>query len=62
MAIKVSHITHIDNLSSILEQSCLWLDAKRIQSGLVNQNIGYSHIKQRRLIRSVNLIADGTKN
>ncbi len=60
MTVKVSHITHIDNLSSILAQECLWSDAKRIELGLVNQNIGYSHIKQRRLVRPVNVAAGGT--
>ena len=60
MAVKVSHITHIDNLGSILKQTCLWSDAKRIEMGLVNQNIGYSHIKQRRLVRPVKVAAGGT--
>lgn len=59
MTVKVSHITHIDNLGSILEQECLWSDDKRIELGLVNQNIGYSHIKQRRLVRPVNVAAGG---
>ncbi len=60
MTVKVSHITHIDNLNSIIEQSCLWSDAKRIELGLVNQNIGYNHIKQRRLVRPVSVAAGGT--
>ncbi|MGR3979424.1 type II toxin-antitoxin system toxin DNA ADP-ribosyl transferase DarT [Pseudoalteromonas sp. 1181_04] len=60
MTVKVSHITHIDNLDGIIQQSCLWSDAKRIELGLVNQNIGYTHIKQRRLIRPVNVAAGGT--
>jgi hypothetical protein len=60
MAVKVSHITHIDNLASILKQGCLWSDAKRIELGLANQNIGYDHIKQRRLIRPVSVAAGGT--
>lgn len=60
MPVKVSHITHIDNLASIVEQGCLWSDQKRIELGLTNQNIGYNHIKQRRLIRSVNVAAGGT--
>ncbi|USD65820.1 DUF4433 domain-containing protein [Vibrio sp. SCSIO 43136] len=60
MAVKVSHITHIDNLSSILDHSCLWSDSKRIELGLLNQNIGYSHIKQRRLVRPVSVAAGGT--
>lgn len=33
MVIKVSHITHIDNLASIMREGCLWSDAKRIQLG-----------------------------
>lgn len=59
MAIKISHITHIDNLASILGQGCLWSDAKRIELSLVNKNIGYRHIKQRRLVRPVNVTAGG---
>ena len=59
MTVKVSHITHIDNLGSILQQSCLWSDDKRLELGLVNQNIGYNHIKQRRLVRPVNVAAGG---
>ena len=60
MTVKVSHITHIDNLVSILGQDCLWSDAKRIELGFANQNIGYDHIKQRRLIRAVSVAAGGT--
>ena len=60
MTVSVSHITHIDNLASILSQECLWSDAKRIQLGLSNQNIGYSHIKERRLQRAVSVSAGGT--
>lgn len=60
MAVSVSHITHIDNLASIVQHECLWSDAKRIELGLVNQNIGYSHIKDRRLVRPVNVAAKGT--
>lgn len=60
MTVKVSHITHIDNLFSILTQGGLWSDHKRLELGLVNQNIGYSHIKQCRLVRLVNVAAGGT--
>lgn len=58
--VKVSHITHIDNLASILGQGCLWSDAKRIELGLSTQNIAYSHIKARRLQHSVKVAAGGT--
>ncbi|MCL1077044.1 DUF4433 domain-containing protein [Parashewanella spongiae] len=60
MTVKISHITHIDNLTSILKQGCLWSDSKRIELELVNQNIGYSHIKDRRLRRPVRVSAGGT--
>ncbi|MDO7084466.1 DUF4433 domain-containing protein [Pseudocolwellia sp. AS88] len=60
MAVKISHITHVSNLASIIEQDCLWSDYKRIELGLVNQNIGYNHIKQRRLVRPVSVAAGGT--
>ncbi|MDO6528184.1 DUF4433 domain-containing protein [Motilimonas sp. 1_MG-2023] len=60
MTVKVSHITHIDNLASVLSHGCLWSDAKRIELGLINRNIGYSHIKNRRLVRPVTVAAGGT--
>ena len=60
MTVKVSHITHIDNLASILRYGCLWSDKKRIELDFVNQNIGYNHIKERRLVRPVNVAAKGT--
>jgi len=57
--VKVSHITHIDNLASILEQGCMWSDAKRLELGLLTQNIAYTHIKARRLQRPVRVAAGG---
>ena len=60
MTIKVSHITHIDNLMNIINQDVLWSDALRIEHGLVSQNIGYTHIKQRRLAHHVTVAAGGT--
>ena len=59
MSVKVSHITHLDNLPSILSQGALWSDAKRIELALQNQNIGYRHIKERRLVRPVSVAAGG---
>ncbi|MCG6307875.1 DUF4433 domain-containing protein [Vibrio alginolyticus] len=60
MTVKVSHITHVDNLAGILREGCLWSDAKRIALNLNNKNIGYNHIKQRRLLHRVNVAAGGT--
>ncbi|MEZ4370628.1 MAG: DUF4433 domain-containing protein [Polyangiaceae bacterium] len=53
----IFHITHVDNLAGILA-SGLCADSVRIQNHLVSTNIGYSHIKQRRLNRKVP-VADG---
>lgn len=59
MTTKISHITHINNLTGIIEQGCLWSDAKRIELELVSQNIGYSHIKERRLTHPVAVSVGG---
>lgn len=56
----IFHITHAANLPSILAHGCLWSDARRIQLNLPSRNIGYSHIKQRRLNRPVPVAAKGT--
>lgn len=56
---QIFHITHIDNLHGILQAGCLWSDAQRIRHGFPVTNIGYSHIKQRRLARPVPVAAKG---
>lgn len=45
----VYHITHLDNLASIIENGGLWSDAERIRRGLEHQNVGLTEIKQSRL-------------
>jgi hypothetical protein len=55
----IFHITHVGNLASIIAHGCLWSDAQRIARSLVTTNIGYSHIKQRRLNRPVTVGACG---
>lgn len=55
----IFHITHVDNLASIIAHGCLWSDSQRIVRNLVTTNIGYSHIKLRRLNRSVTAGAGG---
>jgi ssDNA thymidine ADP-ribosyltransferase, DarT len=47
--IRLYHITHIDNLPSILEATQLLSDAQMINSGASNAAIGMGEIKQRRL-------------
>lgn len=55
----IYHITHIDNLWSIVAAGRLWSDAQRTHQGLLNTNIGYSHIKGRRMRRQVPVAARG---
>ncbi|MCC6553858.1 MAG: DUF4433 domain-containing protein [Polyangiaceae bacterium] len=56
---KIFHITHLDNLQSIVNAECLWSDAQRILQGFSSTNIGHKHIKQRRLTRPVPVAAGG---
>lgn len=46
---KLYHITHVDNLPSILRDGGLWSDAELIARGGPAASIGMSSIKQRRL-------------
>jgi len=50
---KLYHITHVQNLPSILVASCLSSDARRIAQGLVTTNVGMTKIKERRLALEV---------
>ncbi len=56
----IYHITHADNVANIAREGRLWCDAQRIARGLVNTNIGYSHIKERRMRHPVTVAAAGT--
>ncbi len=56
----IFHITHADNLEQIVREGRLWCDAQRIARGLENTNIGYSHIKARRMRHPVTVSAGGT--
>jgi hypothetical protein len=55
----IYHITHVTNLVGILRDGCLWSDSQRIARSLQTTNIGYTHIKQRRLRRPVPVAALG---
>lgn len=46
---RIYHITHVDNLPSILNSGGLWSDAVMIARGGPESSIGMSTIKQRRL-------------
>lgn len=56
---KLFHITHVDNLASILANGVLLSDSQRIAINLTSQNIGYSHIKARRLKHTVTVAQGG---
>lgn len=55
----IYHITHVENLPSIIAENRLWCDAKRNIRKLSTTNIGHKHIKERRLKRKVGLAANG---
>lgn len=54
------HITDVDNLAGIVQEGRLWSDAQRIARGFASMNIGYSHIKTRRMRRPVTVSAGGS--
>jgi hypothetical protein len=56
----IYHITHVENLAGMIREGRLWSDAQRISRNLVNTNIGYSHIKERRMRHPVTVAARGT--
>lgn len=56
----IYHITHIDNLPSILKAGGLWCDSRRLQQGFSIVGIAYQNIKDRRAKRPVPLAARGT--
>lgn len=54
----VYHITHVENLPSIIREAGLWSDSKMIERGGPNAAIGMSSIKQRRLALPVRCYPD----
>lgn len=55
----IYHITHADNFEGIIREGRLWCDAQRMARNLGNTNIGYSHIKARRMRHPVTVSAGG---
>lgn len=58
--VSVYHITHIDNLPSIIADGFLWCDHEQRKRGSNHQNIAYPHIKERRLKHPVKVAGGGT--
>jgi hypothetical protein len=50
---RIFHITHVENLQSMIRAGWIWSDSERQRRGAVTTNIGYQHIKDRRLQRGV---------
>ncbi len=50
---SIYHITHIDNLPSILASGCLWCECAAAQMRLSTVRIGYSHLKNKRMDKRV---------
>jgi len=46
---KIVHIIHVDRLSSIIKEGCLWCDAEAAKRSLAGTTIGIDEIKQRRM-------------
>lgn len=56
---RIFHITHVNNLPSIVQDGGLHSDSERIARAVATTNIGHKHIKQRRLRRDVPVAAHG---
>ncbi len=48
---RIYHITHVDNLASIVADACLWSDREQIARRPEARIVGMSRIKRRRLTR-----------
>lgn len=46
---KIAHIVHMDRLSSIVKEGCLWCDAEVVERSLSGTTIGIGEIKIRRM-------------
>lgn len=55
----IYHITHVDNLAGIVAAGRLWSDVKCAANAVPHTNIGYRHIKERRMRRNVTVAARG---
>jgi hypothetical protein len=58
--VSLYHITHIDNLPGIIKDDRLRCDHDQREEGAKHQNIGYSHIKERRRKHPVKVSKRGT--
>ncbi|MXY82723.1 MAG: DUF4433 domain-containing protein [Gemmatimonadetes bacterium] len=59
--VPIYHITHVNNLRSIINRNALWSDAKCRHQGLTLAQVGMSEIKDRRLNKLEVRCHQGTK-
>ncbi len=57
---RIYHITHVCNVPGIVARGGLVCDRERRRLGFECQEIGYAHIKERRLRRQIDLPPGGT--
>jgi hypothetical protein len=57
---RIYHITHIDNLESIISHGCLWCDRISLERSLTSRSIAHQNIKDRRTCRDVPIASKGT--
>lgn len=55
---KIYHIVHVDRLSSIIADGCLWCDAEIVKRAPIGTPIGMNKIKQRRLRKNLTSYPD----
>lgn len=60
MPTEIYHITHIDNLPSILEQGCLLANSQLQKSDIQYRDVAYGHIQDRRSRKPVPCCVGGT--
>jgi hypothetical protein len=58
---KIYHITHVENLASIVAADCIESDGRRLRQGCGQTSIGMTEIKRRRLFENDVQCHPGTK-
>ncbi len=53
MSTDIFHITHVDNLATIVAEGGLWCDCEPAERGVAEVGIAHQHIKERRAERHV---------
>lgn len=58
---KIFHITHVDNLASMVAAGCIESDGRRLRQGSSQTSVGMTEIKRRRLFENDVQCHPGTK-